>query len=266
MPPFWCLAKIKSNLLLDSCSALFLGSARVGEGGCRLGQIIIKNNAAQSPPLAASLLLRLPSVDYALAPLPALDAAKKQHGFDDNDAPLPGDTRVLEDVVVDNGHVQDDEHGCETKHDGPEQELVAPDISHPLREVELRLGLHAEERPAEIHQLPGQEQREPRHGHETGRAGSEYGIALGRVGGIAVRTLDAVAPMVADQSERRQTKSGHPETVDSHVHKEFGGEDTALEVLGRSLQNIGGCRLETETHIGESGGDHNDPHDFDLWG
>lgn len=96
-----------------------------------------------------------------LAPLPCLASTEEQSGLDKHDAPFPGDTGVSEDVVVDDGDVENWEDGDESSHDGPEQELVAPHVVHPLGEVFIGVGLHAEEAAAHVDHLPGEEQSEP---------------------------------------------------------------------------------------------------------
>lgn len=100
-------------------------------------------------------LVRLATEVNTLAPLPGLDAKEEQNGLDEHNAPLPGDSRVLEHTVVDDGDIQNREREDETGHDTPEQEAVAPDVEHPLGEVALRVGLHAEETSAQIDHLPG---------------------------------------------------------------------------------------------------------------
>jgi len=84
---------------------------------------------------------------------------------------------MLEDDVVDDRDVESREDSNEASHDGPEQELVAPDIVHPLGEVLRRLGLHAEERAAHVDHLPGEEESEPRQAHEGRGAGAEDSVA-----------------------------------------------------------------------------------------
>lgn len=52
---------------------------------------------------------------------------------------------MLEDDCIEYGNVQDREESDDAGHDGAKEELVAPDVVHPLGEIELRAGLHAEE-------------------------------------------------------------------------------------------------------------------------
>ena len=91
----------------------------------------------------------------SLGPFPGFNAHEEQDDLDGHDCPFPGDGLVLEDDVVQHGNVEDGEHGDPSRHDGPEEELIAPYIVHPLGEVFLGFGLHAEERPAHIDHFPG---------------------------------------------------------------------------------------------------------------
>lgn len=113
-----------------------------------------------------------------LAPLPRFDAEEKESRLNEDDAPFPGDTSMLEDNVVEARNIQEWEDGDETSHDGPEQELVAPDVVHPLGEVFLGPGLHAEEAAAHINHLPGEEEGEPGQTDKGCRTGSENGLTL----------------------------------------------------------------------------------------
>lgn len=170
---------------------------------------------------------------------------------------------MFEDVVVDDGNVQGGEDGDETRNDGPEEELVPPDVDHPLGKVALAAGLHAEETAAHVDHFPGQEQREPCERHECGGAGSEDRVTLLRVGVVASRPEIAVAKAVHDEQETRETQRAHPESVRDHIEHDFQGEDAALEVLGRAREDVGRCDFHAETHVGHAGGDHDDPQDFD---
>lgn len=188
--------------------------------------------------------------EEAFPPFPGLDAAEEQEGLDDDDRPLPGDPGVLEDVVVDDGAVEDEEDGHVAEHDGVEEELVAPDVVHPLREVLLRLGLHAEEGAAEVDQLPGEEEREPCHRDECRGPRSEYRVASLGIRVITVFTHVAVAEAECNQGEGGQTQCRHPEAVDQHIDDEFVGENAAFEVLRWPLEDVWSGDFETKTHVG----------------
>lgn len=97
----------------------------------------------------------------ALSPFPSLNAHEEKDSFDEDDAPFPRDAGMFEDDLVDDGDIQDREGRDEAGHDGPEEERVTPDIVHPLREVALGFGLHAEEGAAHVDHFPGEEEGEP---------------------------------------------------------------------------------------------------------
>jgi len=178
--------------------------------------------------LRARLELRPPlatEVD-ALGPLPGLDAAEEQGRLDEDDAPLPRDPGVLEHDVVDDRDVQDREDGDEAGDDRPEEELVAPGVVHPLREVPLGLGLHAEEGAAHVDHLPGEEEREPGETDEGRRARAEYQVTLRRVVSVAASTEVAVAKAPHHQGEGREAERGCPDAVDEDVDDDLPGEDT----------------------------------------
>lgn len=139
--------------IADLTDIIIIGNVAGGDVGIR-----VKDDAGETAGAAATGLLGTMTEEEALAPFPGLDTAEEQQGLDDDDGPLPGDAGVFEDVVVDDGAVQDQEDGHVAEHDRVEEELVAPHVVHPLRKVLLRLGLHAEERASEIDQLPRQEE------------------------------------------------------------------------------------------------------------
>lgn len=176
----------------------------------------INSIVATEIPQAAMLTTRLfaPSRSLALlatevnplAPLPTLNTKEEQHSLDQDHTPLPGDTAVFEDFLVDDRNVQDGESEYETGHDSEEQELVAPDIVHPLCEVALGVGLHLEEAAAEVHHLPREEEREPSHACECCGASAENGVtSVGFVRvvvlGVAARGEVSIAPAEHDQCE-----------------------------------------------------------------
>jgi hypothetical protein len=117
--------------------------------------IIIKDDRTQPSRAPPTFLLRLPPRPNPLTQLPPFNPAKEEDRLDSNDRPLPGDTSVLEDVMVDDGNIQDDEDGDEAEDNGPEEELVAPDVEEELRVRAVSLGAHAEEGAAEVQEFPG---------------------------------------------------------------------------------------------------------------
>jgi hypothetical protein len=137
--------------------------------------IIIKHNTTQPPRPSTTLLLRLPPDPNTLTPLPRLNPTKEQYRLHRDNRPLPTNARVLEDIVVDDGHVKDDEDGDEAEDDGPEEKLVAPHVVEELRVGTLGLGAHAEEGATEVEELPGEEEGEP----DLGTISSAQGVRSG---------------------------------------------------------------------------------------
>lgn len=82
-----------------------------------------------------------------------------------------------ENHVVDHGDIQDGKDGDEPYHDATEEELVAPHVEHPLREIPLRVRLHTEETSSHVDHFPRQEQRKPRHTYERRRPRPEHRLA-----------------------------------------------------------------------------------------
>lgn len=138
---------------------------------------------------------------------------------------------MLENTVVDDRDIENGESKHEAGHDTPEQEPVAPDIEHPLGEVALRLGLHAEETASKVDHLPGEEEGKPGHAGECCCSGAEYCIArvVGRrivILSVATHGKVAIAPAEHDESEGGKTESGHPNTIDEGINNDFPGKDT----------------------------------------
>jgi hypothetical protein len=214
-------------------------------------------------PLNALVLAGLSAEVHALGELPGLDTTEEETGGDEDDGPLPGDALVLEHGVADDGDVLDGEEGDEAEHDGPEEELVAPDIVHPLGEVELGAGLHAEERSALVNHLPGEEEGEPGETSKGGSTGLEDGLTAFAVVIVTVLTELTVTESIQTKDEGAKAESSDPETVDTHIDDELEGEDTSLERNRGSAKNTSDSTLETETHVGKTRSHHDDPHDLD---
>lgn len=138
---------------------------------------------------------------------------------------------MFEDTVIDDRDVDNGEGENETSHDTEEEELVAPDIMHPLGVTFLRVGLHLEEAVAQVHHLPGKEEGEPGHAGEGSGTGTENCVAVVGLAGVVVMSVTAlgeiaVAPSEHDEGECRQTEGSHPDSVDEGVNDDFPGEDT----------------------------------------
>lgn len=194
-------------------------------------EISLKHPALKvdAAPADTHLLILLPEV-HPLGPLPGLNTEEEEDSSDEHNTPLPADSLVLEHRVADDRDVKDREDGDEAGADGEEEELVAPHIDDPLREVLFGAGLHAEEGAAHINHLPGKEEREPGEACKTGGASAEDGVAAGREVVVTVLTEVTVAPGVEDQAEGCETQRGDPDTIDQHIEHDFKGEDTAFQL------------------------------------
>lgn len=214
-------------------------------------------------PLDALVLAGLSAEVDTLGELPGLDTAEEETGGDEDDGPLPGDALVLEDGVANDGDVLDGEEGDEAEHDGPEEELVAPDIVHPLGEVELGAGLHAEERSSLVNHLPGEEEGEPGETSKGGSTSLEDGLTAIAVVIVTVLTELTISEGIQTEDKGAEAESSNPKAVDNHVDDELEGEDTSLERNRGSAKDTSDSALETETHVGKTRSHHDDPHDLD---
>lgn len=214
-------------------------------------------------PVSALGLASLATEEDTLDELPSFDTTEEEAGGDEDNGPLPGNTLVLEDGVADDGDVLDREESNDTEDNGPEEELVAPDVVHPLSEVELGAGLHAEERSSLVNHLPGQEEGEPGKTSKGGGTSLEHSLTAVAVSVVAFGTEVTIAKGVHAEDESAQAKGGDPDTIDGRVDNKFQGENTSLERDGGSFHDTSDGTLETETHVGKTGGGHDDPHDLD---
>lgn len=137
---------------------------------------------------------------------------------------------MLKHHIVDNRDIQNRKRKHKARHNPKEEELVPPHIHHPLREIQLGLGLHAEEAAAHVHHLPGEEEREPGHADEGGCARAEDGVAFGRVVAVAAGGEVAVAPGEEDKREGGETEGCHPDAVDEGVDDDFPGKNSLFLV------------------------------------
>ncbi|KAI6760523.1 hypothetical protein HG530_009383 [Fusarium avenaceum] len=206
-------------------------------------------------PVSAIRLGSLTAEVDTLAELPSLNTGEEEEGGDKDNGPLPGDTLVLEDGVADNGDVLDGEEGDDTEHDGPEEELVAPDVVHPLSEVELGARLHAEERSSLVNHLPSEEKGEPGKAGKGGGTGLEDSLTALAVGVVTVLAELTVAKGVEAEDEGAEAQKSNPETVENHVDDELERENTSLERDRGSVKDTSDGTLETETHVRGDGED-----------
>ena len=170
--------------------------------------------------------------ELSLEPLPHFSAAEEETRADKYDAPLPGDARVAEDLVVDDGDVDEGEHADEADHDGPEEERVVPDVPDPLGGLGplggVGGGAHVEQGPAEVDHLPGKEEDEPGQTGESGATSAEDKLATLEVV-VAVGAEVTVTETVDDKGECAQADGGDPAAVGKHVDDHFPSKDAALE-------------------------------------
>lgn len=162
----------------------------------------------------------------ALRPLPRLRQHHENDDIHKDDSPLPADTIVLENDVIQCGDVQNREDREEDAGDRPEQKLVAPQVACPGPEA---IG-HVEQGAAEVDKAPGEEEEDPGHGGEACGAGAEDRVADLRVVVVAVGAEVAVAEAEDDDRERAEDAAGHDGAVDDHVCEELGREDAVFEL------------------------------------
>ena len=107
--------------------------------------------------------------------------------------------------------------------------MVAPDIMHPLGEVELAARLHTEERPAHVNHLPSEEESEPGQAGKGSGSGAEDSVTSLAVSFIAALAKLAFSEAIHHKREGGKTKGSNPEAIDNHVDEKFHCEDTCLQ-------------------------------------
>lgn len=100
--------------------AVYVGAALFIAAGGRTTLEVMAKGASLQVGLDVCDLLGLAAVVDSLGPLPRFDTNEEENGFDEDDAPFPADTRVLEDNCVEHGDVDDREHGDKASHNSPE--------------------------------------------------------------------------------------------------------------------------------------------------
>jgi hypothetical protein len=153
-------------------------------------------------------LARPMAEEHSFPPFPCFGSRKDR--FDEDDSPFPRDPRVLKDIVIDDWNVKGGEDGDEAGNDGPEQELVAPHVVHPLGEVLVALGLHSKEAAPHVDHLPSEEQGKPGEACKGGSSRPEDRVTFRGVGIVAVSTEVAISECKDDQDERCHAKSRGP--------------------------------------------------------
>ena len=202
--------------------------------------------------------------------LPRLDAQHEDDQPAERQPPLPPDAPLLEHLGVQARDVHRRKHGDEADHDGPEEELVLPDVAEEgeraghegavlaaavAERVEIK---HAV---AEVLELPGGDEDLPGELGEDGRAGAEDDVADVAAVAIAVdpEVPLAVADAVDDDDEGEQRRRTHDQAVDQHVDDDLPREDALLRVVGRAVHHGRGGLLAAETEGGKRRGQHVDP-------
>jgi hypothetical protein len=135
-----------------SCLFLLVRPVIIRADGC--AEVTLKDTSLEvnRAPASAGRILLLQVL--ALGELPCLDTQEEEECGNEDNTPLPANATVPEHDRVDDGNVQHREDGDESAHDGKEEELVAPHIADPLREILLGSRLHPEKRAAHIQHLP----------------------------------------------------------------------------------------------------------------
>mgnify|MGYP005989479713 CR=1 FL=1 len=200
--------------------------------------------------------------ECALDELPGLNADYKDNSEADHEGPLPLDASVLEELVVENGDIDDREDGESAENDGPEQELVAVQILEDGKAAVI-VGIEAKHGAAETLELPGRNENQPGEFGKCGSAGAEDGLARFRVVRVAVHAEVSVVGAVDDDDEGAHGACSHHDTIDDHIDDDLVGEDTALLVLRRLAHDILRGLLSTETKGRERRGNHVDPDDLE---
>ena len=162
-----------------------------------------------------------------LCPLPRLSTNNEHDNGNEDDPPFPVNPGVHEDDGIQPRDVQRRKHNEEDNGNGEEEEAVPPQMVPPRADPPAA---PVEEGPAEVDELPGEEQEDPRHGRVGRGAGAKDDVARRRVGVVAVGAQVAVAEGEDDGGEGAEDAASHEDAVDDHVEHEFGGEDAVAEL------------------------------------
>ena len=113
---------------------------------------------------------------------------------------------MSENIVVDDGDVEDGEQREEADEHGAEKKLVAPDVEDPLRKVAFRVGLHAEKASSHVNHLPRQENGEPCKTCKTSCARAEHRVTLARVAVVAIAGGDFASVAFAESVQHEDKR------------------------------------------------------------
>ena len=195
--------------------------------------------------------------ESALDSLPPLNAEHEYEDRAERQSPFPSNACVLEDTGVEVGNVDGGENRHGTDHDRPEEEFILVNI---LEEWEATIGhgVEAEHATAEGLEFPGRDKDEPCQFCEDGGTGTEHGVA--RSFGIVVVSCVtfvaevAVVGTVDDNDEGEDRAGSHDDSVDDHIDHDLRSENSPLDLVRRTLHNLGAGLLTTKTESREGGG------------
>ena len=99
----------------------------------------------------------------------------------------------------------------------PEQDLVGPQVLHPLSVRGVGLGVHPEHAPSHINHLPSKEETLPAEHGEARRASTEHGFAPFASVVATASTEITVSEAVDHEDEGGESDGAHDATDDNHV-------------------------------------------------
>lgn len=202
--------------------------------------------------LAANDAMRArPDAHAALDGLPRLDGGDVDDDAAESDAPFPGDSAVLEHLLIDDWNVDNGEHDEQASDDGEEEEAVAPesrDNGESLWRAVRRVGIHVEEGAGKVLDFPCGDEQQQCDCRVCGCARPEHHVAGVVVAFVTARAEVASAGTdVGDNGKGKETQGAHEEAVDELVGYELCAEDTLLIVVWWSEHAVFLGLFETET-------------------
>lgn len=139
--------------------------------------------------------------------LPHLNTGDIQEKTADHNAPLPSDSAVLENRVVNNRDINDWEGNEKASDNGPKQKAVVVDSVEDTEWPLKLLPIEIEERTAEMLDFPsGDQDKETQDGEDSG-ACSENGVASIVVSGVTIGSKVTTTHTVDNYRECGQAKT-----------------------------------------------------------
>jgi len=166
---------------------------------------------------------------------------------------------VFEDVGVQAGDVDGWKDGKSANDDGPEQELVLPDVMEEWELASRVAGIEGEHASSNALELPSRNQNQPGEFGEDCSSGAEDDVAGVVVAFVAVFTEAVTAGTVDDEDKRHQATGTLDGAVDEHVSDELPGEDSFLVVMWRALHDVRRGFLTAKAKGREGGREHVNP-------